>query len=238
MDELDKKIKHIWRKSKKQVQGMKGKKCPDHNLLVSYIDGVLRDADKNKVERHLLECSHCVDLVVIHHKIKEAETHEAVADVPPFLVNRARGLVPEKETTEGFFDIVLKFARETIEIITNPGNLGISYAAAPVPVRGEKKKLTSNHISLHKTFPDMESDVEIAKTRDGLVNIRILNRDIRSGRPVEGARISLFNPEREVASHIAKKGEVLFEGLGFGIYVFKISRKGSEIGHISFIIKE
>jgi len=238
MDELDKKIKHIWRKSKKQAPDMKAGMCPGHNMLASYIDGALRDADKDKMERHILECGHCLDLVMLHHKVKESEAIERVPKVPAFLVRRARDLVTEKETREGIMDIVLKFARETIEIITNPGNLGISYTAAPVPVRGEKKDAAGNHISLHKNFADMESDVDILKTGEGRVNIRILSKDIASGRPVEGARISLLNPEREMASHIARKGEVLFEGLSFGKYMIRISRKGREAGHISIDIKE
>lgn len=238
MDELDKKIKHIWRKSKKLGQGMKAKKCPGDNLLVSYMDGVIRDNDKEKVERHLLECNHCLELVITHYKLKEAEAHEAVPEVPVFLMNRAMNLVPEKETKEGFSDIVFKFARETIEIITNPGNLGISFAAVPAPVRGEKGSFSADHIALHKTFTDIESEVEVLRVDEGRVNIRVMNKDIKSGRLVEGLRISLFDPHRETASHIAKKGVVLFEGLNFGKLIIKISRQGKEIGQISLDIKE
>jgi hypothetical protein len=190
------------------------------------------------VEQHLLECNNCLDLIVLQNKIRAEEAHESITDVPAYLMNKAMDLVAEKDTGEGLFDIVLKFARETIEIIRNPGNLAISHAAVPVPVRGEKSVLSTNIITLSKTFSDVESEVEVMRVGEDFVNIRTIIRYVESGEPVEELRVSLFNPRREMASCIAKNGKVHFEGLRFGKYVIKINRQGREIGQISLNIKE
>jgi hypothetical protein len=238
MDELDRKIKHIWNKAGKPDSRMKKGHCPEDTLLSSYMDGTLNKTDKERIEKHLLECANCLDLIHLYKKVREDEAREAVHDAPAAWIKKAMNLVSEKETVEGLFDIVLKFARETIEILANPGNLAISHIAVPVPVRGKKSALSANHITLNKTFSDVESEVEVTRVGEGCVNIRVMIKDIKTGVPAEGLRINLFNPHREIASYIAKNGEVRFEDIGFGKYVIKLNRQGKEIGQLSLNIKE
>ncbi len=238
MDELDKKIKYILHKSRKEKSGGIKSKCLSDNMLASYADGSLKDNENEKVEHHLTECGECLDMVILHHKVSQGEALEAVPEVPLSLMNRARSLVKENKTGESLFDIVLKFAQETIDIITNPGNLGISYMAAPVPVRGEKSTLSTKTITLHKKLDIMSTEIEISKTGDSKVNIRIIITDTESKTKVEGLRISLFNPDREMASSIAKDGVTSFRNIIFGKYVIKIIRHGKDLGQISLNIKE
>jgi hypothetical protein len=235
MDELDKKINGSLAGIKKQGPGTKKSRCPDDNLLASYADGVLRDNVKEGVERHLTECNNCLDLVISYNKVKVSEAHEAVPDVPTALINKAMDLVKDKG--EGIFDIVLKFARETIDIITNPGNLGISYSAVPVPVRSGESPTEANLITLNRTFSEVESAVDVERVGEGRVNISTRIKDISSGKPAEGLRVSLLDPDREIASYIAKNGEACFEGLGFGKYVLRYQKHGEETGRISLNIK-
>ncbi|MFV1951288.1 MAG: zf-HC2 domain-containing protein [Nitrospinota bacterium] len=240
MDEIDKKIKHIWNKIRKPDASTKREDCPDDKTLSYYIDGVLRETDKERIEQHLLECSNCLDLILLHKKVKENEAHEAVPDVPIGWIERAIDIFPEKEKDAAVspFDIVFRFAKETIEIIRNPGNLSISYGTVPVPVRGEKKILSTNLVTLSKRFPDVESEVEVEKIGKNNVNIKIITKGVTSGLPLEGLRISLFNPHREIASYVAENGEVHFEDLRFGEYVIKITMLNKKIGQVSLNIKE
>ncbi len=239
MDEIDKKIKHIWNKVKKQDSGIKGENCLDDKMLSHYIDGVLKKTDKEKVEQHILECNYCLDLILLHKKASEDEAYEAVPDVPRIWMERAKNLVTEKlkDARVGLFDIVLKFAKETVEVIKNTGNLSISYGAVPVPVRGEKKILPANLVTLSKTFSNIQSDLEVEKVAEDIVNMKVMTKDVESCEPVKGLRISIFNPHREIASHITENGEVCFEGLRFGEYIVKINRPDKEIGQISLNIK-
>lgn len=237
MDELDKKIKKILSKSKKSDSGLKSGNCPDDHILVSYADGVIDEIHKENVEEHLLTCKACLDLVLGYKNVIIGEKLETLPEVPGILVDNAMHLVTAEETGKGLFDIVLQFARETITIVANPGNLAISHAAVPVPLRGEKGTVSANIITVHKTFPDVEISVDVESAGEERVKIKTLITDIESGQPVDGYRTSLFNPEFEMASHMAKKGKVLFENVMFGKYVIKLYLKGKEIGQIALHIK-
>ena len=213
-------------------------KCPENIKLASYVDGILSNNEKENMEKHLVECSVCLDNVILYHKINKEEALETVPEVPDSLLQRAKGLISKENAGASLFDIVLKFAQDTIEIITNPSNLGISHMAAPVPVRGEESALSTKSITLHKTLDNISVEVEITKTCDEKVNIRTLIIDTESGKKVEGLRVNLFNPDREMASSISKEGEASFKNIIFGKYIIKINKQGKEVGQISLNIKE
>ncbi len=192
------------------------------------------------MEEHLLLCNDCLNLILLHEKVRREEAVEAIPDVPNGWIKRAVNLLPEKEedATKGLFDIVLKFAKETIEIIENTGSLSISYEATPVTIRGEKKNLSPNLVTLGKTFPEVESKIEVEKVNEYHVNIKVMITNVDPGAPVEELRISLFNPSLEIASYVSEGGEVYFTDVRFGKYVIKISRRGRKIGRISLNLKE
>ncbi len=238
MDELDNKIRDILNKTKKPASGEKRANCPGDIVLAQYIDDALNDIDKQKMERHLVECNDCLDQIILHKTILQEEALEGLPDVPPSLVHKAMDLVTEKKKDlAGLVDVILTFAKETIEIM-NPGNLSISYGAVPVPVRGETKTVSSNMVTLRKVFSDLEAEADVERIGDGSVNIKITTKNVSTGLPSDGLRISLFNPDREIASDIAEKGEAHFDRLKFGEYVIRINSQGVEIGHISLNIKE
>lgn len=238
MDEIDKKIKSIWNKVRQKGSGIKSDRCPEDTILSRYIDGVLVSAEKEDIEHHLAECNSCLDIVLLHKKMREEEILEKATDVPEVVLKKAMSLVTDKEqdAIAGIFDIVLKFAKETIEIIKNPGNLSISYGVMPVPVRGETQSMHTNLVTLHKTFPDIVAEIEVEKVGEGNVNINIMTKRVKSGKPPEKLRINLFNPHREIASYFAENGEAHFEGLRFGEYLIKINRKGKKIGQIGLVV--
>ncbi len=236
MDERDEEIKKMWKKVTRTGSVQRGEKCPGSEILSQYIDDVLNINEKERIEHHLTECEYCLDTVLLHHKLKEPELSP---DAPGVWIERAKNLftVQENEAGNSLYDIILKCVKETIEVIKNPGNLTISYETIPVPVRSDKEILSANLITLGKTFDDVESEVEVEKIGESYVNMKIMIKDIRYGNPVEGLRISLFNPHREIASYVARNGEACFEGLRLGEYVIKITKVSKKIGQISLNIK-
>ncbi len=238
MDELDKKIKNIWKKGKPHGTDRKSDTCPDDAMLAQYTDGVLKESDKDIVEKHFLECSDCLDMVLLHKQVRDDIAFEQSPEAPRAWMEKAKSLHAGslKEEKPGLFDIILGFAKETIEIIQNPGNLDISYGGVPVPVRGEGKGTASNIVTLSKTLYDLKAEVEIERTQGDLVNVKILLKEAGDQVPGPGLRVSLLDPDREVASLVARHGEVYFEHLKEGKYSVKVTRQGHEVGHISFII--
>lgn len=239
MDEIDKNIKYIWKRIKNKSSNIKSTNCPDDEILSHYIDGELNETDKEKIKQHLLECDYCLDLIIFQKKLKEEEVCAEIPDVPRILIERATNLCfKEEEIRTRPFDIILKFAKDMIEILENLGKLSISYGAVPVPLRGGQKATSTNVIALSKTLSDLECKVQFENIGNGYVNIKIAIRDAKNNSPAKGIRISLFNPSLEIASSIAKNGEVSFGGIRLGEYLIVMKRQGKNIGQISLKMKE
>ncbi|MHA2039240.1 MAG: zf-HC2 domain-containing protein [Promethearchaeota archaeon] len=239
MDEIEKKIKYISKEVHESDSNMKSQDCLGQNILSLYIEGSIKEKDKDLVEKHLLECNHCLDFVFLHKKMREAESCQILPDVPKTWIKRAKRLYTAQEVQAGtdFFDIVLKFAEETIEVIKNPGKILISYGAIPLPIRGENESLKTNLVTLSKTFLNIESEVEVEKAGGGYVNIKVTTKEVKSDLPAKGLRISLSNPYRKIASYFAENGEAYFEGLKYGEYVINIIKLRNAVGQISLNIK-
>ncbi len=164
MDDFDKKIKDILNKTRNPASDEKKVNCPEDIVLTQFIDNALNNNDKEKVENHLVECNLCLDQVIVHKKIREEEVLEGLPDVPHTFVKQAMDFVTAKkrDLAAGIVDVILTFARDTIDIL-NLGNLSISYGAVPVPVRGEKKTVSSNMVTLRKVFSDLEAEADVER---------------------------------------------------------------------------
>ena len=239
MDKIDKRIKRVWNKLYKPIPGSKKGNCPGDKLLSCYSDGLLEGDDKRSIEEHLLACHDCLDLILLSKRVKREEAHGVIPDTPTRLIERAISLLPERgrDVISGLFDVVLRFAKDSIEIISNPGSLSISYGPVPVPVRG-KETLSTNLIYLNKDFSEVESEIEIERAGTEHLDIKVITKSVVSGKPEKGLRVGLFKSGREIASSVAENGEVRFTGLEFGEYAIKITRLGKEVGQISLSLKE
>ena len=240
MDELDNKIKDILGRIKKPESRSSGGDCPEESLLACYSEGLLKDSEREWMEQHLLACGDCLQITLLNEKMKRDEVHETIPEAPMEWMERAKNLLPRKEASlsDRLFDVVLKFAKETIETIGNPGNMAISYGAMPVPVRGEEKVRSSRLVTVKKVFTEVELEAEVERVGEKLANIKVLIKEVGSGLPVQDLRISLFQFRREIASYVAENGESLFSGLKFGDYFIKVTKQGREIGKISLKLKE
>lgn len=235
MDGLDKKIQYLWNSIPAGPLSTTGK-CPGDLTLSHYIEGALDEPVRESVEAHLLECSECMDVLILFKKKGQVDPQGSLSRVPESWMLKAMNMAPEK-TGERLFDIVLKFARDTIEVISNPHNLLLSGGPQPLPVRGEQEVVSANHILITKVFGDIKAEVVIERADSDTITIRMSMKEGDSGPPDGGIRVNLFDRSREIASFTAEDGHVCFSELNFGKYVLKVMRRGNEIGQISFNLK-
>ena len=139
MNEFDKDIKAIWNRMKKQKPVIRTGNCPDEEMLAYYLEGILRDNEKESLEQHLLSCNDCLNSIVLYEKLKK-ESLEKVPDVPIAWNEKILSMIPQKKITEDIFDIVIRFAKETIEIIRNPGDLLILQGPGPGSCEGSGRR--------------------------------------------------------------------------------------------------
>ncbi|MEW6599800.1 MAG: zf-HC2 domain-containing protein [Nitrospirota bacterium] len=238
MDEKDNILKNLWTNIRKKGSDFKSKYCPGDRILSQYSDETLRPDEKERVENHLLECEYCLALVHSHKRSANAEAYAVFPDVPLSLKEKTKRLISThiKERSTALLDIILKFAKDAVEVISNPGNLAVSYGPMPAPVRSGNRIMSPDLIILSKTFSDIESEVKVERVDDRHVNMKIRTVDIDSRAPVRILRVSLLNPVRELASYVTDDGEVSFGNLNYGEYAIKLIRDREEIGQISLNI--
>jgi hypothetical protein len=233
MDETDKIIKDIWNTIRSKKPGNERKSCPDDRQLLCYLNNIQSDSDKESMEQHFLECSDCLSFIILYNKLEKGSL-DACPDTPAAWIDKIKNALPEKKKiTAKAFDIVVKFLQETVEVLENTGDLIISTGPFPVPVRGGTGSVSPNVIALRKTFPEITSEVEVEKTDNNLINIKVTAADLNSGLPVRNVRISIFNPDQEMASFIAAQGETIFTEMRFGEYAIELSRERKKIGRLS-----
>ena len=232
MDEIDKRIKTLWEKLKKQEHVYRVGSCPDDTQLLHYIEGGLDEPEKEKVEQHLLSCDDCLNHIIVYEKLKQ-ESLLQVPETPNAWIAKIIKMLPGKHVTEEVFDIVLRFAREAIEIIKNPGNLMIAAGPAAVPVRGEAGVVPADYITVSKSFSGINAEIEIEQTDSRHVNIRVIATYNVSGMPVQNMRANLFDPFEESASFVFKDGAVDFKEMKFGRYLIRFMKRREKLGEIS-----
>lgn len=237
MKETDKRIKAIWDRMKKEGAVSGGGTCLDDKQLLYYVDGVLNESEKARVEQHLLSCDECLHLIVSYEKLRH-EPLEAAPDVLREWNKKIMNMLPGKESAEGVFDIVIRVAKEALEIIRNPGNLTVIQGPIPVSVRGVSGVVPDNFITVSKTFSDIRSEVEIERTGGAHINIRVVVTNTFSGMPVQGLRISVFDLFSEKASYISENGEAYFTEMRLDKYTIRLMRKGKKVGQVSLDLEQ
>ena len=80
--------KQLWRHYRSKV-GSSGE-CPDALLLASFVEGRCSEHDVQGMEHHLALCATCLETVTLLR-----DPILGSSDVPSFVVEQAKGLVPE-----------------------------------------------------------------------------------------------------------------------------------------------
>jgi hypothetical protein len=232
-DKWDRLIGDVW----KRIRGeslVEREPCIDEEILACYNENLLDEKEREKVEKHLLKCKHCLELVLQYQRVKEAAAQEELLAVPASTLKKAIDLVPEEKLS--FFDVVLNFVKETINVISNPLNLPLSLEPAPVSVRGIEHRAPQTTARITKSLPTLELQVEVEGVEKKTVDLRVGTLDLSDKKPKPGLRVSLFDMERELASYISEEGWVLFEDLSYGKYIIKIKDNGKTVGQTSLYL--
>jgi hypothetical protein len=156
-----------------------------------------------------------------------SETQIGIEQVPPFLVEKVKALVPSKQSV---FDLVVRLTHDAIELVR--ASAPVTWPNIAVPVRGDQSPATGKVLQLSKTMGRFNIMVELEAVEAGMCQLDIRVKD-ESGRPAEGVRLSLLSGGREQASFLTPAGgEVVFEQISPADYQLAISDGGGLVGAI------
>ena len=206
--------------------------CPDEETLASYLADGLTPTASEEMETHLAQCSACLDELSAAHSSMLGNEKETV---PEALIAKAMALVPQTAQEEGFFDMVVRLARGSLELISTTGQL------VEVPglagVRGKLETPGTTILQVEKEMGRFKVAVEVEPVEDELCQLAVT---VRAGGalPADGIRLSLLAGEREQASYLARQGTAIFDRVSPGDYRLAISEANSPLGSIRLTIKE
>ena len=206
--------------------------CPDEETLASYLADVLTPSMGEEMETHLAQCTACLDDLSAAYTSMRGDEKETV---PEALIAKAMALVPHVDREEGFFDMVVRLARGSLELVSTTGQL------VEVPglagVRGKLESPGTTILQAEKEMGRFKVAVEVEPVEDELCQLAVT---VRGGEalPADSIRLSLLAGGREQASYLARQGTAIFDRIPPGDYRLAISEANAALGSIRLTIKE
>ena len=206
--------------------------CPDEEALASYLAGGLTPTTSETMETHLAQCTACLDELSAAHSSILGDEKETV---PEALIAKAMALIPQAAQEEGFFDMVVRLARGSLELVSTTGQL------VEVPglagVRGKPESPGTTILQVEKQVGRFKVAVEVEPVEDELCQLAVTVR-AEGALPADGIRLSLLAGGREQASYLARQGTAIFDRVSPGDYRLAISEHNAPLGSIRLTIKE
>ena len=206
--------------------------CPDEETLASYLAAGLTPSMGEDVETHLAQCTACLDDLSTAYSSMLGDEKETV---PEALIAKAMALVPQTAHEEGFFDMVVRLARGSLELVSTTGQL------VEVPglagVRGKPETPGTAVLQVEKEMGRFKVAVEVEPVEDELCQLAV-TVSAGGGLPADGIRLNLLAGGREQASYLARQGTAIFDRVSPGDYRLAISEANAPLGSIRLTIKE
>jgi hypothetical protein len=206
--------------------------CPDEDSLAAYLTGSISAREKNALEEHFASCEFCLTEVAAAN---EAGESTAKPRVPRWLMERATALV-ESRKQEGVFDLVVRFVKDSVELVRQSGDWITVMAPQPVTVRGTAAPDDTGILQMKKEMDGHRVTVEMERVESGACQL-VLKVTAADGKPGDGLRVSLMAGDREQASYLTRQGQAIFENITRGSYTLVISRGGTGLGKIEISIE-
>ncbi len=189
--------------------------CPDTESLAMYIDNRLERRQRQLMEKHFVACDACMEEVVLCSTLKKEEI--------------------VSEVLKGAVDVLVRFVKQTAEVVSDLKDITILPTPAPVLVRGSLRPMPAT-ARFNKDFNDLNVQIAVTKANGDTGEIRI--GAYKDKNPQDKIRVSLISGDKEMASYLTKEGQVNFEYDKMGNYLIKLSRNKFYLGEISLELRD
>lgn len=195
--------------------------CPDEETMVCFSEGKLSSLEAQKLERHIVECQRCSQILAILKTAAIEEKEEPSLS----LVQRAKDLV-KQETTPFILEAIIAIKERALELIQTSANVILGNQIVPPSiVRSRSISEFKEEICLIKEFENLKIILKIEKKEGDIAGLTLEIRKKETDLPLEGVRLVLLKDEIEIESYWAKAGGVFFDNLNFGKYSIQIWQK-------------
>ncbi len=202
-----------------------------NELLGYFAEGLLSVKEQKAVARLIKDDLLIQEEVRIQKEISKLVTSENLPSVPQHVIQNAKNLVGEPFGIR-VWSLMVHFTNDAVKMLKSDGifvNPTMSYAQ---PVRGQSNN-NPKTILIKKDFNSIGIQVEIERAQNSTNRIVICAQDLKTHNPVNDLRITLFENDTELESHISYKGKTNFENMRDGRYTVDIAAVHQPIARIS-----
>ena len=214
----------------------KKNRCPNEEILAAYVERLLPQRQMAKVEKHLVHCSQCRELVLTYAQIINPTM---AADVVP---------VPEKVTQRAIDEVLGGGPKPTLDSLRHGAGtlirsglrivewLSPQPSPAAVAVRSGESTCLDPVVIREKQFGDLRFLITVQQNEQQTMTVQVAWAEPSIG--ATACRIALFRNDRESASLLLDAQPVLFENMPFDAYNLVFYSSGKRIGEYRFDIQE
>ena len=213
-------------------------KCPDEETLAAYMEGLLPEDQRSRIEAHISSCNRCFEEFEMTTGMVRGGPLSDAEKAPLEVTQSALRLVNSQNAMPG--SLFVGKIRHSLSILNDRllrlVRLSMRADWQLAPIRGSKGALSQGLFRIKKSFKDFDTDVEIEKTGENKAHIRI-SISAQNG-SWKGIRATLKRGNRELCSALFSHGSVSFEEISFGPCKLTFEKDGVSLGVYSFHIKE
>jgi hypothetical protein len=212
--------------------------CPSEERLADYVEGRLGGGEISRLEKHLADCETCLETLVVANGLMRDSALLDFEPVPKEVTDSAVQLVARHRAIP--FAALMEKLRQSFDTWGQK----LADLLWPIPwgkwqqatIRSSSRVASENLVCMKIPFKGIELEIEIEKTGDNKAHIRV--RLSGPNKPRKPLRITLKQGEREIASYLLDRGDVLFEDTSFGHYGISLAEDDMRLGTYLFEIKE
>ena len=244
-ENFDELIYQAFARQEKQKKG-KGhdrdnlKECLSDETISHYLESLLSDAERDRVQEHLLNCPFCLQLVMDIVKSEALEQQE---------ISKVRErMESELKAKKGFGRVMGAVIKPLqISLAWVEGHLTLKETDGefipfwnelrPVLVRGGSNQKALSLPPFSKTYREYKVKVRVIEEEEGKCAIQC--EVVPLSEKKEGSRIKfeLMKAGRVLRSFLLENDSLLFQGISAGEYIINIRDGEQLIGDISIKIK-
>jgi hypothetical protein len=197
-------------------------RCLTDEEMSAYVDGVVDDDTRARIETHLADCAVCLHHVAeLKELVSEEPAHAAVPTVEA--LSRAEDIIAQYTHFAPGFDIAVRLREGLCKVLETTGELLTPRRLSPEPVRGEAGNELIPRIA--KSVAGYLVTVELAARKDGVRPRVVVVHEPSSERP-DGIKIKFYSPGA-CETKYTQDGRADFNPVGPGDYSIEIEDIGT-----------
>ncbi len=204
-------------------------------MLTSYVEGLLPDADRQRVERFISQNVFLHEEVEALKSVYQAQQAEGLNVVPDDITERTQKILGEYFQTD-VLKIVVSWADNIFRVIKSTGVLLVDPQAAVKHALRDSVAKRNAAAVLQKDFHRARLIVELFPQGDAAMTATVILKNFQGQLVQTILRITLKDPQGELESQDVSSGYAEFANIKPGEYQIDIADSGRRIGMISLQI--